>query len=119
MVLNHFINWKTFLFDLSNRIAIVTGASQGIGNTIAKVLAHSGAHVICIARTEEKLKDITNQIKDSGGSADYISCDISDGNHFTNSIKTLIAFSNLRKKIYSTPKKKYKPIIQNTETGRW
>ena len=59
MVLNHSINWKTFLFDLSNRIAIVTGASQGIGNTIAKVLAHSGAHVICIARTEEKLKDIT------------------------------------------------------------
>ena len=78
------------MFDLSNRIAIVTGASQGIGNTIAKVLAHSGAHVICIARTEEKLKDITNQIKDSGGSADYISCDISDGNHFTNSIKTVI-----------------------------
>ena len=69
MVLNHFINWKTYLFDLTNRIAIVTGASQGIGNTIAKVLAHSGAHVICIARTEEKL---------------------SDGKHFTNSIKTVI-----------------------------
>ena len=78
------------MFDLSNRIAIVTGASQGIGNTIAKVLANSGAYVICIARTEKKLKEITNQIKDSGGSADYISCDISDGNHFANSIKTVI-----------------------------
>ena len=78
------------MFDLSNRIAIVTGASQGIGNTIAKILAQSGAHVICIARNEEKLKDITNQINNSGGSADYISCDISNGNLFTNSIKTVI-----------------------------
>jgi len=88
--LSQFINWKTFLFDLSNRIAIVTGASQGIGRTIAKILAQSGAHVVCIARTEDKIKDLKDQINTSGGSADYICCDISNGDLFSNSINTVI-----------------------------
>ena len=78
------------MFDLSNRIAIVTGASQGIGRTIAKILAQSGAHVVCIARTEDKIKDLKDQINTSGGSADYICCDISNGDFFSNSINTVI-----------------------------
>ena len=78
------------MFDLSNRIAIVTGASQGIGRTIAKILAQSGAHVVCIARTEDKIKDLKDQINTSGVSADYICCDISNGDFFSNSINTVI-----------------------------
>ena len=38
------------MFDLNNSVAIITGASQGIGRTIAIVFAKSGANVICIAR---------------------------------------------------------------------
>ena len=78
------------MFDLSDRIAIVTGASQGIGRTIAKILAQSGAHVVCIARTEDKIKDLKDQINTSGGSADYICCDISNGDLFSKSINTVI-----------------------------
>ena len=50
------------MFSLSNKIAVVTGASQGIGKAIAKLFSSSGAHVICVARNKDKLKDLVSQI---------------------------------------------------------
>ena len=44
----------TFLFSLQDKIAIVTGASQGIGKTTAELFSKSGAHVVCIARNRKK-----------------------------------------------------------------
>jgi len=79
------------LFSLQNKIAIVTGASQGIGKTTAELFSKSGAHVVCIARNEEKIKDLVNTISKKGHSASYISCDISDGNLFQNTIKSIIS----------------------------
>ena len=78
------------MFDISGKIAIVTGASQGIGRKIAKVLSNSGAHVICIARTENKIIDLVEEIRNDNGSADYISCDVSDSDAFSNSVDTVI-----------------------------
>ena len=79
------------MFSLQNKIAIVTGASQGIGKTTAELFSKSGAHVVCIARNEEKIKDLVNTISKKGHSASYISCDISDGNLFQNTIKSIIS----------------------------
>ena len=78
------------MFDISGKIAIVTGASQGIGRTIAKILSKSGAHVICIARTENKIIDLVEEIRKDNGLADYISCDVSDSDAFSNSVNTVI-----------------------------
>ena len=78
------------MFDISEKIAIVTGASQGIGRTIAKILSKSGAHVICIARTENKIIDLVEEIRKDNGLADYISCDVSDSDAFSNSVNTVI-----------------------------
>jgi 3-oxoacyl-[acyl-carrier protein] reductase len=78
------------LFSLKNKIAIVTGASQGIGKTIAELFSKSGAHVVCIARNEEKIKNLANTISKSGHSASYNPCDISDGDLFQNTIKSVI-----------------------------
>jgi len=78
------------LFSLQNKIAIVTGASQGIGKTTAELFSRSGAHVVCIARNEEKIKDLVNTITKNGHSASYNSCDISDGDLFQNTIKSII-----------------------------
>lgn len=74
------------MFDLSSRIAVVTGASQGIGRMIASVLAEARAYVICLARTEKKIEDLAKEINDKGGNAKSISCDISDINSFQNTI---------------------------------
>ena len=78
------------MFSLQDKIAIVTGASQGIGKTTAELFSKSGAHVVCIARNEEKIKNLANTISKSGHSASYNPCDISDGDLFQNTIKSVI-----------------------------
>ena len=78
------------MFSLEDKIAIVTGASQGIGKTTAELFSKSGAHVVCIARNEEKIKNLVNTISKNGHSASYFPCDISDGDLFQNTIKSVI-----------------------------
>jgi len=78
------------LFSLRNKIAVITGASQGIGKTTAELFSKSGAHVVCIARNEEKIKNLANTISKNGHSASYNSCDISDGDLFQDTIKSVI-----------------------------
>ncbi|MFL3005328.1 MAG: 3-oxoacyl-[acyl-carrier-protein] reductase [Candidatus Neomarinimicrobiota bacterium] len=78
------------MFSLRNKIAIITGASQGIGKTTAELFSKSGAHVVCIARNEEKIKNLANTISKNGHSASYNSCDISDGDLFQDTIKSVI-----------------------------
>lgn len=65
------------------RIAIVTGASRGIGAAIAKALAADGKHVVCVARNQAKLDEVKAEIETAGGSASTATCDISDGDAIT------------------------------------
>ena len=78
------------MFSLEDKIAIVTGASQGIGKTTAELFSKSGAHVVCIARNEEKIKNLANTISKNGHSASYFPCDISDGDLIQNTINSVI-----------------------------
>jgi 3-oxoacyl-[acyl-carrier protein] reductase len=67
------------MFRLDGKIAFVTGASQGIGEAIAKQLAAQGATVICAARTLTKLQMVADAIREAGGNADVMEADLSDG----------------------------------------
>ena len=71
-------------FDLNGKIAIVTGASQGIGETIAVEMAKSGANVFCLARNKNALDSTINKILSNGDKASAYSCDISDNEQFNN-----------------------------------
>jgi 3-oxoacyl-[acyl-carrier protein] reductase len=64
--------------DLSGQIAIVTGASQGLGKAVAIALGMNKATVICMARNAEKLADTVSQIEAAGGKAEAVSCDVTD-----------------------------------------
>lgn len=64
--------------DLTGQKAIVTGASQGLGQSIAIALAASGARVACVARNEEKLAKTIEMIKAAGGDGEAFPGDVSD-----------------------------------------
>jgi NAD(P)-dependent dehydrogenase (short-subunit alcohol dehydrogenase family) len=63
---------------LANRIALVTGASRGIGAATALLLARAGAHVVALARTVGGLEELDDKIKESGGSATLVPLDVRD-----------------------------------------
>ena len=77
-------------FNLNNKIAIVTGASQGIGKIIAFELAKSGAHVACISRNKKAIESIVEEITINGGQASSFPCDISDSDTLSEIITEII-----------------------------
>src|SRR6266849_3183400 len=64
---------------LSNRIALVTGASRGIGAATALALAKAGAHVVAVARTVGGLEELDDAIRAAGGTATLVPLNITDG----------------------------------------
>jgi NAD(P)-dependent dehydrogenase (short-subunit alcohol dehydrogenase family) len=62
----------------SGRVALVTGASRGIGHAIALELARAGAHVIALARTQGALEELDDMIRATGSEATLVPCDITD-----------------------------------------
>lgn len=64
--------------DFEGRVAVVTGASRGIGYQLAKALGSRGAHVIAVARTVGGLEDLDDEIRAAGGQTTLVPVDITD-----------------------------------------
>jgi 3-oxoacyl-[acyl-carrier protein] reductase len=64
--------------NLAGQVAMVTGASQGLGQAVAIRLGENGAKVLCVARNLEKLADTVSRIKEAGGDAVALACDVTD-----------------------------------------
>jgi NAD(P)-dependent dehydrogenase (short-subunit alcohol dehydrogenase family) len=63
---------------LASRIALVTGASRGIGHATARALARAGAHLIAVARTQGGLEELDDAIRNEGGSATLVPLNLTD-----------------------------------------
>src|SRR6201994_4078398 len=74
---DHGVNCLTSL-PLTSRIALVTGASRGIGYATARALAKAGAHVVAVARTQAGLEELDDEIRSDGGSATLVPLDLTD-----------------------------------------
>ncbi len=64
--------------SLDGRLALVTGASRGIGRATALALARAGAHVVALARTQGALEELDDEIRRLGGEATLVPCDLKD-----------------------------------------
>lgn len=77
----------SYTLDLSGRVALITGASSGLGKQFALTLAKAGAAVVLAGRRIELLKDLRSEIEGSGGDAHVVGLDVTD----MNSIRSAVA----------------------------
>ena len=80
---------KKNLFDLSGKVALVTGASRGIGESIAQLLAAYGAHVIVSSRKQESCEKVVQAIKDAGGTASALACHVGEMSQIESAFETI------------------------------
>ncbi len=84
------------IFDITGQVAVVTGASSGLGVAFAKGLTAAGAKVVLAARRHEKLKELVAELESEGCEALAVSCDVSDVNDVDRLVTaTLERFSRL------------------------
>lgn len=79
------------MFSLQGRVALVTGASQGIGRECALALADGGAAVAVAARNEEKLQSLVHEIEAKGGKAAAFKLDVASEEAIKSVVKAIIA----------------------------
>lgn len=77
------------LFDLTGKVALVTGASRGIGEAIAKLLAQYGAEVIVSSRKIDGCEAVANAIRDAGGKATALPCHVGDMDQIADTFETI------------------------------
>ena len=78
------------MFDLSGKVALITGASRGIGQSISIILAQNGAHVICVSRNINDVQSVADIITNQKFVASAASCDISSTHNVTELVKDII-----------------------------
>ena len=79
------------MHDMIGTTALITGASRGIGDATARHLASLGAHVVLAARSATRIKEIAAEIRDAGGSATAIRCDVAQASEVAHVIAETLA----------------------------
>src|SRR5215475_4184959 len=78
------------MFSLKDKVAVVTGASQGIGRDTALALSQAGAKVAVAARNEEKLASLVSEIAAAGGEALAVKMDVADAEQVKSGFKQVL-----------------------------
>lgn len=79
---------------LAGKTVLITGASYGIGERLAEVLAETDAHLILVARTADKLSEVQHKVETRGGRADVFPCDLSDAAAVESLLQQLLQLPN-------------------------
>ncbi len=78
------------MFDLAGKVAVVTGASSGLGADSARAYAKSGANVALLARRKDRLDELAAELSDMGVKAFPVQCDVTDETQVKNAIASVI-----------------------------
>ncbi len=81
---------KRLQVDLTGQVALVTGASQGLGRAIAEAVAAAGATVALVARSVDKLAEVAAGIAAAGGRAEAFPCDVAKGEEIQRVVETVV-----------------------------
>jgi NAD(P)-dependent dehydrogenase (short-subunit alcohol dehydrogenase family) len=106
---------------LRGRVAIVTGASRGIGKGIAKAFADEGARVVVVARTEEvgrlpgTIHQTVAEIREAGGDAVAVRCDVSDDDQVRAMVKATIDTCGHIDVLVNNAAITLRPLVKDTE----
>ena len=82
---------RSLHISLSDKVALITGAGQGVGQGIALALADAGARVAVAGRTLEKLQHTCDLIRERGGEAVPIACDVLNAAHLENTVHQVVS----------------------------
>ncbi|MGB0845601.1 MAG: SDR family NAD(P)-dependent oxidoreductase [Thiolinea sp.] len=82
------------LFDLTGKVALITGATSGIGSRQAVALSAAGAKVILLGRREERLQALCAELNQGEHRAEYIAADLGDENSWADVVERSLAFYN-------------------------
>jgi len=75
--------------NLENKVAIITGASRGIGKVIAEETAKAGAKVVCVSRSLSDVEKVAKDINEQGFTAIAMACDITNGEQYQELVKSV------------------------------
>ncbi len=105
-------------FDLSGKVAIVTGGGRGIGRSIALALADSGADVVVTARSEDQLASVVEEIKAKGGKALAVAVDLMNPEQIPSIVaETTKAFGKVDILINNAARSFMRPLMDLREDG--
>jgi short-subunit dehydrogenase len=79
---------------LAGKTVLITGASYGIGESLAEALAETKAHLLLVARTADKLLEVKQKVEARGGRADVFACDLSNTEAVANLLQQLLQLPN-------------------------
>ena len=81
---------KMISFDLTGKVAVVTGASSGLGQQFARALSEQGCDVAILARRKERLEEFSKELKQNGHDCLPVSCDVTDEESIKNAVKAVV-----------------------------
>ena len=111
----------TNYFDLTGQVAVVTGASAGLGAQFARILAESGADVAVLARRTEMLKSLAQEItRDTGRRCLYYTCDVGQEDSIREAVDAILAdFTKIDILVNNAGIVKYSRDFPSHTTEKW
>ena len=106
------------MFDLSGKVAVVTGGGRGIGKAIALGLAECGAKLVLASRTQEELEKVASEIIEKGGEATPVLTDLTIGDQLDNLVEaTMKAYNRVDILVNNSARSFLRPLMELREDG--